>query len=324
MLVPGRPCSWALVVVVLLGSLLALPAGADGLMYDPVFRPGRPAAVLVKGTPPLTRGDVSDFVDLFEAAFDLALPQHNEQDLRDQIEIDFSGRTPEQRRTFLDTLRTLRQVRTRLRAGNTDAAEDTLRAFRRHIDESISASPNHAVYRVLSKILKRRHATHWRGDPPVKALAADLYLELATFVTSLGRGTAVKPTAGQLSVVRDELLKVIARTPRETRVHMARIHAYWLRVKAAWDRADEARRFEMRFEAVRFLARLLPKEQTIEINAGPTLRDYAREAARVAGRSAALAAFTNVTRNPALLFKIVDKGLGLDEQAPPSSLLYRQ
>jgi hypothetical protein len=320
----GRSRSWGAALLVLLGCLCAPRAQADGLLYDPVFRSGRPAAVLVKGTPALTRQDVNDFIDLFEAAFDLGLPQADEQHIRDQIEIDFTGRTPEQRRTFLDTLRTLRDVRTRLQGGNTDAADDTLRAFRRHIDEAISANPTHAVYRALAEILKRRHATHWRGDPPVKALAADLYLELATFVTSLGRGVEFQPTEGQRSVVRDELLKVISRTPREMRLRMARIHVYWLRVKAAWDAADEARRFEMRFEAVRFLAKLLPADKQIEITPGPTLRDYAREAGRVAGRSAALAAFTNVSRNPALLFQAVDKGLGLDETAPGSSLLYRQ
>ncbi len=320
----GRPHWSGAALVLLLACTAALPALADGLLYDPVFRPGKSTAVLVKGAPALTRADVNDFIDLFEAAFDLALPQADEQHLRDQIEIDFTGRPPEQRRTFLDTLRTLGDVRTRLRSGNTDAAEDTLRAFRRHIDEAISANPTHAVYRALAEILKRRHATHWRGDPPVKALAADLYLELAAFVTSLGRGTEIQPTEGQRSVVRDELLNVIARTPRETRVQLARIHVYWLRVKAAWDAADEAQRFQLRFEAVRFLAKLLPKDKQIEINAGPTLRDYAREAARIAERSPALTAFTNATRNPALLLKTLNKGLALDEAASRSSLLFRQ
>jgi hypothetical protein len=52
----------------------APPAPAPaGLMYEPRFREGKPGDVLADATSPLLRGDLDAFVDLFEAAYDVAL-----------------------------------------------------------------------------------------------------------------------------------------------------------------------------------------------------------------------------------------------------------
>ena len=157
------------------------------------------------------------------------------------------------------------------RCGNRSGVRSCLRSFRRSIDQRTRKKPADPVNRILLKVLERRHEVVWVGDPEVKRLAADSYLEMVQFVTSLGRNESVAFSSGQRSALRDYLARDFRRLSKATREKLEGVHRTWLLVKARWDRGRDTRRFRMRREATLLLARLAPVKGGLTVDPGTNL-----------------------------------------------------
>ena len=313
---------------VLLALLLAFLAGttrADDAarMFEPRFREGAPSDLLVEGPPDLSRGHVHAFVDMFEAAFDLALPAEVEQHLRDALETEFAAASAAEREAFLDLADGIVELRRCARCCNNPSVRRCLRAYRSVIDERLRGAPERPVHRILLHVLERRHTVTWLGRPEVKELAADAYFEAVQFVAGLGRNESLRLSPGQQTALRDYLAGDFRRLPEDVRARIGCSHRLWLHAKARWDRAKDDRRLEMRWAAVRLMARLVPKAGGHTVAQGPDLPAYAREAERLAAADRGYDAVTALARNPELLFQALERGLALEEDVQAFTFMYR-
>ena len=314
-----------LALVVCLGSASAEPAER---MFDPRFREGAPSDQIAAGPPRLSRGHLNAFVDLFETAFDLALPAADEQALRDALEEAYGEATEAQRDAFLALVDVIAPMKARARCCDWRFVNANLRRFRAEIDKRVRAAPKQPVNAVMLSVLRRRHEVVWPGDPALKALAVESYLEMVLFVAGLGRNEAIELSPGRRTALIDYLGKDLRTCPHATRTCLVEAHKTWLRSKARWDRGRDARRLAMRWEAVGLLARLAPRPGGLEIRGGPGSReadhtDYAREASKVQAADARFDAVTALARNPQALLESLCRGLGLGGRAPPFTFLYR-
>jgi hypothetical protein len=310
----------ALLALVLLAPL----AGAESdSMFDPRFREGAPSDELAAGPPRLARGHVSAFVDLLEASFDVALPARAEQDLRDALENEYLASATAAREGFLALVDGIATLRTRARAGETSLVREGLRAFRAAVDERIREAPAAPANVIVTRLLERRHEVLWAGEPPIKGASVDAYIEFAEFVAGLARNEAVVLSPGRRSALQDYLGRDLAKVGTKLRESLARAHRTWLRVKARWDRAKDARRFLMRWEAVKLLARLHPTKPPLEVKPGTDLASYARVASKVAAAWDPFDAVTALARNPAAMLEATVRGLELKEKEPAFTFLFR-
>jgi hypothetical protein len=295
---------------------------AEG-MFEPRFREGKPGDVLVKGEPGLVRGNLDAFIDLTETSLDLAWAEKGEQDLRDALETAFGAWKEAERRAFLDLVSPAAALREKGKGGDTDALKAGKRAFVIALDQRISAAPREKANRLVTEAIERSQRAVWRGIPAIKGSAADAWLEAAVFAVGLGRNEKFVPTDGQRTTVAEELDLALHPQPEPVRERLRLFHRTWLLVKARWDLAPEPRRFAIRWEAVRLLARLLPPDKALTVVQGPELSDYAREAARVAAKTGAFDAWSNVARQPEALLEALKKGLDLPDTTPDQTLLFR-
>lgn len=313
----------SLVAALLATAVLSLTWADGERMFSPRFREGAPSDALVEGPPRLSRGHLDAYVDLLEAAFDLALPRSDEQDLRDGVEDEFHAAGATEREAFLGLVESIVLLREQARRGEYASLRDGLRRFRTDVDRRLLAAPERRSHRVLTRVLERRHEAVWAGEPAIKGLSVDAYLEMVAFVAGLARNEAARLTPGQRSALIDYLGRDLAGLPKALRQRLAEVHRTWLWAKARWDRAKDARRFAMRWEAVKLLAKLVPANPPLEIRPGTDLPAYAREAARVADVQRAFDAVTSLARNPEAVLAALTTGLALDRDRPSTSLLYR-
>jgi len=302
---------------------VAKKAAEKRRMFDPRFREGAPSDALTKGPPPLARGHLNAFVDLFEAAFDLALPAGSEQALRDALETEYVKAGRDWREALLDLTDPIVNLRCCARCCNGRGVRACLRRFRRSIDVRLRKEPKAASTKIILKVLERRHEVVWLGEPEVKRLAADAYLEMAVFVTSLGRNADIKLSPGQWSALREYLGRDLHNLSAKEREGLERAHRTWLLAKARWDRGRDARRFAMRREAVRLCARLAPTEGGLRVDPGTDLKAYARAASKVAAADRPFEAATAVARNPKALREALMRGLELKQNVPAFTFMYR-
>lgn len=304
------------------GAYPVLGAEADR-MFDPRFREGAPSDALVPGPPQLSRGHLNAFVDLFEAAFDLALPAPTEQALRDALETAYAEGDAAWREALFELTDSIVNLRCCARCGNRSGVRGCLRSFRRSIDERLRKDPQDPVHKIILRVLEQRHEVVWIGDPEVKRLAADAYLEMVRFTASLGRNETIALSTGQQGALRDYLARDLRRLPKETREKLQLAHRTWLLVKARWDRGRDTRRFRMRREATLLMARLAPVPGGLAVDPGTDLKTYARAASKVAATNRAFDAVTAVARNPAALFDALTRGLAIDRGVPTFTFMYR-
>lgn len=307
--------------------LFALPAAvwadAGPEPFDPRFRTGAPSDELVGGTHVLARGHVNAFIDLFEASFDVALPSKSEALLRRELQSSFQRADGAGRKAFLDLVDNIVEIRHCARCCNGRGVRACLRAFRRAVDERLRKNPEDPAHRILRHVLERRHTVVWLGIPEVKDLAAEAYLETVLFVASLGRDEPLRLSPGQISALKDYLDRDLRRLSERLRDRLARSHRDWLLVKARWDRGRDERRLAMRWQAVRLMARLVPKTGGHEVGEGADLGAYRREAARIRAADRGFDAVTALARNPELLHQALDDGLALQRGVPEFTFMYR-
>lgn len=315
-----RPVSFLLLLCALLPAVP--PVGAEGeQMFDPRFREGAPSDALVGGPPRLSRGHLNAFVDMLEASFDIALSADAEQALRDALETEFDAGGPKEREAFLSLVDSIAPLREQARRGDTSAVRAELRRFRASMDARIRARPTAPAHLQITVALERRHEIVAAGEPPLKGVPLDAYIELVEFVAGLGRNEEVRLSPGRRSALRDYVAKDLVTLKRSVRDRLAFAHRLWLRVKGSWDRAKDARRFSMRWEAVRLAARL--KKPALKVAPGTDLASYAREATRVAALMDAYDVATALARNPEALFGAVSKGLALEKPGAVFTFMYR-
>jgi hypothetical protein len=311
----------ALAAVLLLG--VSVRAGGEA-GYEPVFREGRPGDVLVRGEPSLLRGDLDAFVDMTQAAFDVAIDARREQALRDALETGFGAAAAPQRQAFLDVVRPVTGLREKARQSDREGVRQGFESFRRAIDQRLLDLPRSVASRVLGEVLTRRHDPVWKGVPEIHGVAADAWVETATFVASLALNLSVEPTPGQVEALYRDLDAALRGKGPDVRERLLRAHRTWLNAKARWLASTEAKRFEMRWEAVLLLARALPPgaEPPHEVRRGAEMTDYAREAGTLAQKIGAYDALSNLARNPEALLGALERGLGVPRDPGEDILLY--
>ena len=306
-----------------LAVCLGRAARAEHGMYEPRFREGRPGDVLVAGTPGLLRGHVHAYVDLVEASFDLGLGAVHEQALRDALEASFTRWNSNDRLAFLELVTPIAGLREKGRAGDLAGLESGQRAFCIALDRRIQAAPREEPYKLVTQALERGQRALWKGVPAIRASAAEAWLEATLMLVGLGRNETYEPTPGQREALTQQLDLELHGQPEAVRERLRQFHRTWSLVKARWDAALPARRFLLRWEAVRLLARAMPRERVFEPKVGPEPTDYVREASVVAGRMGAYDAWSNLARQPLPTLEAFVKGLELAEPAPKHMLLNR-
>jgi hypothetical protein len=318
-----RTWAGAAALLLLVGAVRPLPARGEEGMFEPRFREGKPGDVLVKGEPGLARGNLDAFIDLTEAALDMAWPARDEQELRDALETAFYAAGEDGRRAFLELVRPVTSLREKGRSGDIEGLRAGQRAFVIALDRRIHSAPREKQHRLVTEGIEKSQRAVWKGIPAIRASAADAWLEAGLLLVGLGRNERFEPTDGQRSALQEELDVGLHGQAEAVRERLRLFHRTWLFVKARWDQATDARRFALRWEAVRLLARLLPPEKTVTVVPGPSLADYSREAARVAAQLPAYDAWSNAARHPELVLEALKKGLELPEPLPEHVLLYR-
>lgn len=332
---PGR-LRFVLFVLACFVLIPMLAASARVRPYDPTFRRGKPGDVLLGGPPLLRRGHLDDFVDLFESAFDLSLGSVREQQVRDALETRYESWGANERKGWHVLVQPMAGLRTKARAGESQAVHQGLRTFRERLDAWLGGYRTHPVVPHIERALAQRHLEAWPGRPVIKRNAADSWLEVALFVTNLARNEDWAASAGQKKELDERMIKAVASFSaasaeeaadaarrKAVRQRLSRAHMLWRRVQAAWDTAKPADRFRMRWEAVEMLARILPEDRRPSIERGNTLPDYAAAAASLRQLVGPYDAFGNVAANPELVFLALEKGLGLKEEGPDLLFLGR-
>ena len=307
----------------LLGPLASAGAEADDVEFDPRFRPGASSDRLSAGPPRLTRAHIDAFIDLFETAFDVALPASVEAELRTRLVTAFEEGDEARREAFLAHVDVLGPMRARARCCDWRFIDAGLRRFRAEIDRRLRHAPDAPVNALLARVLRRRHEVVWRGEPAIKALAVEAYLEMALFVASLGRNEAIDLSPGQRKALITYLEKDLRRCSYATRTCLLAAHRTWLRAKARWDRSRDERRLRLRRQATEWLARLAPEPGGLSIRTGTTEGEYVRAASKVRAADSAKGAVAAVARQPQALLEVLCCGLGLGGQAPAYTFLYR-
>lgn len=312
-----------LLALLLLPCWGLLSAQAEHGMYEPRFREGSAGDVLVAGEPSLLRGHLDAFVDLTQAAFDLALWAPLEQEVRDGLELAFTSWKAPERQAFLDLVRPVASLRAKGRSGDTDGLKAGLRSFWIELDRRIQAAPREAAHRALTTALERRLRAVWPGVPPIQGSAAEAWLSATVLLVGLARNESYEPTVGQQETLRAQLDTELRGQPEALRERLRVFHRSWLLLQARWDAAPPAARFRLRWEALQLLARMCPAAQGFTPTLGPDPADYAREAAKVAARLTPYDAWSNLARQPAAVLEALTKGLDLPAAPPEHILLYR-
>lgn len=291
--------------------------------FDPRFREGAPSDALVGGAQVLSRGHLNAFVDLFESSFDVALPRATEALLRKELVASFRKADAEGRKGFLALVDNIVEIRRCARCCNGRGVRTCLRVFRGAVDQRLRTDPDDPAHRIIQHVLERRHTVVWLGIPEVKDLSAQAYLETVLFVASLGRDEPLRLSPGQISALKDYLDRDLRKLPEKVRDRLARAHREWLLVKARWDRGRDARRLALRWQAVRLMARLVPKTGGHTVGEGADLAAYRREAARLRKADRGFDAVTALARNPELLHQALDDGIDASRGVPEFTFMYR-
>ncbi len=334
---PGRTGLGRLWRILLLAAVAAAglwgatvpPAAADGRaptsepMFEPCFRPGAPSDVLVSGPPTLARGHLNAFMDLLETAFDLSVPQATEQELRDALETEYEALGKGEREVLIELVARMPHIKDAARAGERDTVTQGLNAYRTALDGRLRRAPARASSLVLERVLARRTATAWPGDPAIHGSAADAWMELTQFLLRLAVNEIEGPTPGQIEAMTERLGEELRGRPHAERVVLKDAHRLWLRVKAAWDTADSAARTRMRWAAVKLLNDLLPEERRLVLTDGRDLPGYAAEARRVRQGLDRFQAYGLLARNPVLIRPVLESEFGIEGAGPAYSFLFR-
>jgi hypothetical protein len=296
--------------------LPAAPDGPSDLMYDPRFREGGTFDVLAKGAEPLLRTHVDAFVDLFEAAHEVALTAEEERAFRDAVEASFPGWDADAKSRFLHRLIERSAVRAALGQRDAGAAKAALAAFAADVDARIQAAPTAAYHQPLRKAKARRAAVFSPGEPPVAVSAEDAFEDLVHFLVCVARNEDRALTDGQRKAVRAETQRVLDATGPAVRRVYARMHRLWLLVKARWDVALDSEKMRMRWAAIRafrgFAASAPGAPPPPPVPADGDLAAYAEAAAQVAAAMQPFDAYTSAFQRPQQVLAAALEGLGRD------------
>lgn len=288
------------------------PQGA-GLLFDPRFREGRAADVLVAGDDPLLRGAVDAFIDLVEAATDNTLSEADEQALRDGVEADWKKATAEDRLLIDGSVATRERLRAAVRSGDSGAARAVVGSFTDEVSVRAAAKPTGGWQAVVRRAGARKlEAFTASGDPVVSLAAVDSLEELVLFYVGLARNDGARVTNGQRLAVRAEKVRpAIEGADPARRRHFAAMRRFWALVKARWDAADADTKLRLRWSATD-LARAVAKlpEAAADMKA-EGLEGYARAATQAAAALPVFEAYTNVFANFDAVVESLVTGFGM-------------
>jgi hypothetical protein len=291
------------------------PEAPGKRMFDPRFREGAAADVLVAGEAPLLRGTLDAFVDLLEAWHDITLPTAEEQALRDAIETWWPKMTDEDRLWF----RRQAMARDRMRPAPTggepfDAAtaKNYLDGFGRDVDARVAAAPGRPWAAVIVRARDRKFTPFSPAPAPAVSVAAvEALEEMVTFLVSVARNDAEAPTEGQRIAVRPSIHKMMDASGAVVRGQYAKAPRLWALVRAKWDRADDAGRLRLRWAALKLFRRIAKQP----VPTGTVVLDlpgYATLASEVAAAMNPADAYTSAFANLGEVVTAVVDGLGVD------------
>jgi len=274
------------------------PQGA-GMMFDPRFREGRAADVLVPGDAPLLRGSVDAFLDLVEAATETTLPEADEQALRDGVESDWKKAASEDRALFDDAVATREKAKAAALRGDAAMKRAAIAAFTDALFARASVKPTGPWQAVVRRAgAARLEAFGSAGEPVVSLAAVEAFEELVAFFTAVARNDGARVTEGQRLAVRSEKLKPeLEGALPAARKRYAAVPRLWAFVKARWDGADADTKLRLRWAAVD-LVRAIAKlpEVPADVRADG-LQGYARAAAGAVETLPVFDTYTNVVAN---------------------------
>jgi hypothetical protein len=296
---------------------------ADGRLFDPQFREGRPTELLLEGDPPLLRGTLDALIDAVETAEDVALTLAEEQAIRDEVENAWPTMADAERRWF-DRVSTERdRMRPALGATVDAAARDAyLKTFVADLAARTGAAKPKAWAAVVRRAAERRAKPFSPEPAPAGDTGAiDAFEELVVFLVSVARNSELTPTEGQRAAVRPSIRETMDASGPAVRRIYARMGRFWGFVRARWDGSDEVARLRLRWSVEKFFRKIakLPVPQGAVIL---DLPGYATLAAEVAAALNAPDAYTSAFANPGDLVGAVAEGLGLDPKDLEAAFTY--
>lgn len=310
-----------LALLVGLGAVVAsLPRGIgadEGQGFDPRFRRGLPTDVLSEHEPPLERATVGHVRMLTETAFGLAFRREDGERLEDRTEVAWPALAASERQAFLRLAVTHPRLEIRALEGDRVAVERGLGTYRRALDQYLSAHPSSPVAAELRRILRSARETAWPGEPAIHAAAADGWLDLVACLVSLGRNEDAAPTAGQRSVVFEELRREFRELDETERRRVLEVHRPWLGLQAAWAEATPVRRLALRYACLRLLATVLPEDKRITVDEEGDLDmvTYARIAGLFRTVQPAYETYANLARRPQAVLDVVQGWIDAGDEA---------
>ncbi len=282
-------------------------------MQDPRFREGNPAEVLVESPAdgvPLLRASVDAYVDLIEAAYDLAFSPSQEQEMRDAVESAYPRWSVESKRFLRSAGARKASVTEAFARGDAASAQASLAAFASSLAARIAVAPAVAWHLPVRAAKARRETVFSPGETPVSLNAANAYEQTVLFLLGAGRNEDPAVTPGQSQAVRSDLAKAMGLSGAVVRRHYARLHRLWLILEARWDASDDDARLRMRWAAVGLLRRLAGMAP-LAASAKGDLRAYAASAAEVAAAMPRFDAYAAATLEPQAVIGTVLEGLGM-------------
>ena len=283
----------------------------SGLMYDPKFREAGPFDVLVKGEEPLLRTHVDAFVDLVEAAYEVALTADEERGLRDSIETSFPAWDADARARFLHRMIERAVAHRALLSHDASAAKAALSAFASDVDGRIEAAPTAAFHQPLRQAKTRRASVFSPGEPPVTNSAEDAFEDLVHFLVCVARNEDRALTEGQRTTVRAETQRVLDASGPMMRRHYARMHRLWLFVKSRWDAEETPGKMRMRWAAIRAF-KTITQSGAAPAAMNGDLAAYAKAAAEIAATLAPFDAYVAAFQQPQVVLTAALEGIGRD------------
>ncbi len=274
------------------------PQGA-GMMFDPRFREGRAADVLVPGNAPLLRGSVDAFVDLVEAATETTLPEGEEQALRDGVESDWKKAAPEDRALFEDAVATRERAKAAAVRGDATGRRAAVAGFTDALFARAAVKPTGPWQAVVRRAAAAKlEAFGAAGEPVVPLAAVEAFEELVAFYAGVARNDGARVTEGQRLAVRSEKIRPeLEGALPAARKRFAASPRLWAFVKARWDAADADTKLRLRWAAVD-LVRAIAKlpEVPADVRA-EGLPGYARAASAAVETLPVFDTYTNVVVN---------------------------
>lgn len=255
----------------IVGLLLAFPGAAiaqnppdrgsvsilDRVSSAPIPPPD--SRVIAAGKTPLTEGMSTRYVDCLAWLLELDFTSADRARLRAMLIDDWKKEKTADIKSDLDVLELDRQVQ----ALKPEERDFIRRKLQPDVIKSLTADTQNENSQWLLKLFNEANRPIAAGDPPLTRRISDSFADLFCFILAEAGGkqiTADKPFKDAWSQL---MVQKYAGFTKEAQANTAKMQDLWPAIKAAWPRASEEEKNQLRAQWKQMLATVLPKDPVI-------------------------------------------------------------